>query len=205
MGGQLIGVLVAISSLTSMNSTMIVGARTNYAVARDWPVFAFMGSWQGERNTPAVGFIVQAAIALALIVFGAMEKDGFSTMVEFTAPVFWFFFMLSGIALFVLRRSEPADPRPFRVPLYPVLPLDLRADLRVPVLFERHARAIAECRLCRARGDGERRGRAACRARGGRLSDASVSASGPMWPGAMQSGCVQLHPPASPAAPRRAA
>jgi basic amino acid/polyamine antiporter, APA family len=44
-------------------------------------------------------------------------------MVEFTAPVFWLFFMLSGLALFILRRREPAMPRPFRVPLYPVLPL----------------------------------------------------------------------------------
>jgi basic amino acid/polyamine antiporter, APA family len=122
-GGQLIGVLVAVSSLTSMNSTMIVGARTNYAVARDWPLFGFMGGWRGERNTPAAGFIVQAAIALALIIFGAMEKNGFATMVEFTAPVFWFFFMLSGAALFVLRRREPHIERPFRAPLYPVLPL----------------------------------------------------------------------------------
>ncbi|MGH8177433.1 MAG: APC family permease [Steroidobacter sp.] len=122
-GGQLIGVLVAISSLTSMNATMIVGARTNFSLARDWPVFGFMGQWQGERNTPAVGFVVQAAIALALIAFGAIEKDGFATMVEFTAPVFWFFFMLSGVALFVLRRKDPTIERPFRTPLYPVLPL----------------------------------------------------------------------------------
>lgn len=123
LGGQLIGVIVAIAALTSMNSTMIVGARTNYAVANDWPVFSFMGQWRGDRNTPVVGFIVQAAIALALIAFGAIERDGFVTLVEFTAPVFWFFFMLSGIALFVLRRKEPAAVRPFKVPLYPVLPM----------------------------------------------------------------------------------
>lgn len=123
IGGQLIGVIVAIAALTSMNSTMIVGARTNYAVAHDWPVLAFMGQWRGDRNTPVRGFIVQAAITLALIMFGALEKDGFASLVEFTAPVFWFFFMLSGIALFVLRRKDPATVRPFRVPLYPVLPL----------------------------------------------------------------------------------
>lgn len=123
VGGQLIGVAVAIAALTSMNSTMIVGARSNYSVAQDWQVLRFMGRWQGERHAPVVGFIVQVAIALALIVFGALEKDGFSTMVEFTAPVFWFFFMLSGIALLVLRRRDPERPRPFRVPWYPVLPL----------------------------------------------------------------------------------
>jgi APA family basic amino acid/polyamine antiporter len=123
LGGQVLGVIVAIAALTSMNSTMIVGARSNYSVAQDWSALRFMGQWQGERHAPVVGFIVQAVIALALIVFGALEKDGFSTMVEFTAPVFWFFFMLSGIALLVLRRRDPARTRPFRVPLYPVLPL----------------------------------------------------------------------------------
>lgn len=123
LGGQLLGVIVAISALTSMNSTMIVGARSNYSVAQDWSALRFMGQWQGTRHAPIVGFVVQAVIALALIAFGALEKDGFSTMVEFTAPVFWFFFMLSGIALFVLRRRDPERARPFRVPLYPVLPL----------------------------------------------------------------------------------
>lgn len=123
LGAQLIGVAVAVAALTSMNSTMIVGARSNYSVAQDWTVLRFMGRWQGETQAPAVGFMVQAAIALALVVFGALEKDGFTTMVEFTAPVFWFFFMLSGIALLVLRRRDPERPRPFRVPMYPVLPL----------------------------------------------------------------------------------
>ena len=123
VGAQVVGVLVAVSSLTSMNSTMIAGARSNYSVAHDWPALHFMGRWQGRRSTPAMGFVVQAGIALALIGFGALEKDGFTAMVEFTAPVFWLFFMLSGIALFILRRRDPAAARPFRVPLYPVLPL----------------------------------------------------------------------------------
>jgi len=123
VGAQIVGLLVAVSSLTSMNSTMIAGARTNYSVAHDWPALAFMGRWQGQRSTPAMGFVVQAAIALALIGFGALEKDGFAAMVEFTAPVFWLFFMLSGIALFILRRRDPGAARPYRVPLYPALPL----------------------------------------------------------------------------------
>jgi APA family basic amino acid/polyamine antiporter len=121
--GQLIGVIVAVAALTSMNSTMIVGGRLNYSVANDWPVFGFLGRWHSERSTPVTGFLVQAGITLALIFFGALEKHGFSALVEFSAPVFWFFFMLSGIALLVLRRKEPDTPRPFKVPLYPLVPL----------------------------------------------------------------------------------
>ena len=40
-----------------------------------------------------------------------------------TAPVFWLFFLLTGVALFVLRWREPTCRRPFRVPLYPVVPV----------------------------------------------------------------------------------
>ena len=39
-----------------------------------------------------------------------------------SAPVFWGFLLLVGVALFVLRIREPDVPRAFRVPLYPVLP-----------------------------------------------------------------------------------
>jgi amino acid transporter len=62
-------------------------------------------------------------IGLALIVFGAATRDGFQAMVDYTAPVFWFFMLLVGVGLFVLRQREPARERPFRVPLYPVTPL----------------------------------------------------------------------------------
>jgi len=123
LGAQLIGVIVGIATLTSINATMIVGARTNYALGKDWPQLGFMSRWQGARNVPMVAFFVQGAIALALIAFGALQKDGFSAMVEFTAPVFWFFFLLTGIALFVLRFREPTIARPFKVPLYPILPI----------------------------------------------------------------------------------
>ena len=44
-------------------------------------------------------------------------------MIEYTAPVFWLFFLLVGISLFVLRQREPRAERPFRVPLYPITPI----------------------------------------------------------------------------------
>jgi amino acid transporter len=112
-----------VSTLTSINATMIVGARTNYALGNDWPIVAFMNRWHGERDAPVRAFLVQGVLALALVLLGAIETDGFKTMVEFTAPVFWFFFLLTGIAVFVLRFKYPHVARPFKVPLYPILPL----------------------------------------------------------------------------------
>ena len=122
-GGKLISVLVAISALTSINATMIVGARTNYAMGCDWGPLRRMAEWDSERGTPTVAMTVQCVAALTLVAIGAALGGGFKSMVEFTAPVFWLFFLLTGISLFVLRRREPRTPRPFRVPLYPLLPL----------------------------------------------------------------------------------
>jgi APA family basic amino acid/polyamine antiporter len=122
-GEKLISVLVAVSALTSINATMIVGARTGFAVGRDWRSLGKLGQWNDERSSPAVAMSVQCAAALLLVGVGTAFGGGFKAMVEFTAPVFWLFFLLSGVSLFVLRRREPDLPRPFRVPFYPLLPL----------------------------------------------------------------------------------
>jgi amino acid transporter len=122
-GEQAIALLVAVSSLTSINATMIVGARTGYAMGRDWRPLAWLARWDGRRGTPAMAMLLQCGAALLLVALGTALGGGFRAMVEFTAPVFWLFFLLSGISLFVLRRREPDRARPYRVPLFPLLPL----------------------------------------------------------------------------------
>ena len=121
-GARLMSVIVMIATLTSINSTLIVGARSSYAAGRDWPALRFLGAWSASGSTPRHALAVQAALALALITFGATQRDGFSAMVDYTSPVFWTFFLLAGISIFVLRKKHPDVERPFRVPLYPVIP-----------------------------------------------------------------------------------
>ena len=122
-GAQAISVLIAISALTSINATIIFGARSNYALGCDWPLLGFLGHWNARTGSPTQALLAQGAVALVLIAFGARMRQGFETMVDYIAPVFWLFFLLTGLALFVLRRREPELARPFRVPLYPLLPL----------------------------------------------------------------------------------
>jgi len=121
-GEKLISIMIAIAALTSVNGSMIVGARSNYALGRDWPLFGFLGRWDEASGSPRTAMLVQGAIALALVVFGAFQQSGFKGLVEYSLPVFWGFFLLVGVALFVLRAKEPTAPRPFRVPGYPVVP-----------------------------------------------------------------------------------
>jgi len=122
-GVFLIGILVVMATLTSINATIFTGARTNYALGRDFNVFAGLGKWNMKVSSPINALMVQGFIALALIALGALTRDGFQSMVDFTAPVFWFFFLATGISLFVLRKKEPEAARPFRVPLYPITPI----------------------------------------------------------------------------------
>jgi amino acid transporter len=118
-----VSLMVVVSTLTSINATVFTGARSAYAVGRDFAPFRLLGRWHAGRQAPVNALLVQAVIALLLIGVGAFTRRGFETMVEYTAPVFWTFILLAGVALFVLRRREPTRPRPFRVPFYPLTPL----------------------------------------------------------------------------------
>jgi basic amino acid/polyamine antiporter, APA family len=122
-GAVFVSFLVAISAATSANATVFTGARTNYAFGRDFPIFRFLGRWHKPANTPSNALLVQGVIALVLVMIGSLTRRGFETLVEFTAPVFWFFFFMAGLSLIVLRIREPNVARPFRVPLYPLPPL----------------------------------------------------------------------------------
>jgi amino acid transporter len=123
IGAILLSLTVCCAALSTLNATIFTGGRTYYALGRDLPILQRLGIWDSRGENPSNGLLVQTAIALALVLFGAATRDGFQAMVDYTAPVFWFFMLLVGISVFVLRRRDPDRPRPFRVPLYPVTPL----------------------------------------------------------------------------------
>jgi len=122
-GARLLSLLICVSALGSINGSIVTGARTNLALGMDQPLFRALGQWREKAATPPNALIVQCAISLLLILFGACTRQGFVAMVEYTAPVFWGFFFLGALSLIVLRVKEPHAERPFPVPLYPFTPL----------------------------------------------------------------------------------
>ena len=121
--GVMTALAISMATLTSMNATIVVGARTTYAAARDWPQLDRLGRWNTERGIPVAGIVSQGAVGVLLVGLGTYSRDGFATMIDYTSPVFWLFLGASGCAVIVLRVRRPDLPRPFRVPFYPVLPL----------------------------------------------------------------------------------
>jgi amino acid transporter len=123
VGAMLISGILIVAALSTANATAFTGARSNYALGRDFSIFRFLGQWNERTSTPRNAFLVQGIISLALVGFGALSPGGVQAMVEYTSPVFWLFILLVGVSLFVLRFKDPAAERPFRVPLYPLTPL----------------------------------------------------------------------------------
>lgn len=117
-----ITLLVIAATLSTANATIITGARSNYALGRDFRMFRFMNSWRHESGAPIPALVFQAVICLLLIVLGTLARSGLEAMVDYTSPAFWFFFLLAGLSLFVLRWKDPQHIRPYRVPLYPITP-----------------------------------------------------------------------------------
>jgi basic amino acid/polyamine antiporter, APA family len=115
--------IIAIAALSTMNATTLTGGRSNLALGRDVPLFRALGQYDAARSTPRNALLVQGAITLLLVVLGAVTRTGFAAIVEYTAPVFWLFFFLVGVSVFVLRHRDSSQPRPFRVPFYPLTPL----------------------------------------------------------------------------------
>jgi basic amino acid/polyamine antiporter, APA family len=126
VGATIVALIVMTAALSSANATMITSARGGYAVGSDISPLGALGIWnQGRRNggTPRHAVLAIGAVSLLLVLIGTATRTGFETMVAYTAPVFWLTLLLMGVALIVLRRREPQVPRPFRVPLYPVVPI----------------------------------------------------------------------------------
>jgi APA family basic amino acid/polyamine antiporter len=144
-GARAIALLVMISALGAINGMLFSGARIYISLGVDHPLFAWLGRIHQRTEAPWGALLVQSAVSLALLgVVGtpvgralvnhwlmqaglpAVKWEGhggFEVLSVVTTPLFWLFFLFTGLAVFVLRQRDPQLPRPFTVPLYPELPL----------------------------------------------------------------------------------
>ena len=120
-GARAASLLICVSALGAINGQIFTGARIFYAMGSDHALYAPLGRWS-RRGTPIVSLAAQCAIT-ALLVIAVGSGDGFQRLVIFTAPPFFFFLLLVGLAVFILRRQPADTPRPFSVPGYPLTPI----------------------------------------------------------------------------------
>ena len=152
-----LGLFVAIAALTSINATMIVGARGNFALVQDWHLLRTLGKWHLDRGSPKTEFWIQGLISVALIGLGTQEADGFSAMVEFTARVLGLFVpgQLGGDVVAPHRWSSRTS---FQSAPLPGVTADFCGSLRLADLFQRHLCHQPESHPCLFVADGQRGG-----------------------------------------------
>jgi APA family basic amino acid/polyamine antiporter len=121
-GATILSAVVVASALTTLNGTILTGARSYYALGRDVVALRHIGIWQKRGETPANALLLQGALSVVLVIFGAMTRDGFENMVAYTAPVFWFFMLLVSLSIYIFRSRETGEVSHYRVPLYPITP-----------------------------------------------------------------------------------
>jgi APA family basic amino acid/polyamine antiporter len=117
MGARLLSAVVVISTFGCVSSTILYSSRIYQPMAVDGVFFRSLAVIHPRYRTPVRSLWAQSAWAMVLTASGTYEQ--LFTYVVFAALLFH---VATGAAVFVLRRSRPDAPRPYRVWGYPVVP-----------------------------------------------------------------------------------
>jgi basic amino acid/polyamine antiporter, APA family len=117
-GIMLVSIGMVISMLAGLNGTVMSGGRLPFAVARDGYLFKALGEVHPKFHTPALALVVQAFVAVVLIVVGGAFQELFSLAIFAE----WLFYMVAASTIFVFRIREPHAKRPYRTAGYPFVP-----------------------------------------------------------------------------------
>ncbi|MEO8191145.1 MAG: amino acid permease [Acidobacteriota bacterium] len=117
-GGRLITTLVLISIFGCLATTVLYCARIYLPMSRDGLFFAALGRVHPTHHTPGASLVAQGVWAIALTFSGTYEQ-----LYTYVIFAIFLFHAVTGVAVIVLRRTRPEQPRPFRTPGYPWIPL----------------------------------------------------------------------------------
>lgn len=120
--GDFGGLAIALAALAATFGALSAGAtcdpRVLFAMAADRLFFARTGNVHRRFQTPYVAIIVSGALAIIYIWVRTFEE----LASQFVLGM-WVFYAWCVLGLIRLRRTRPELERPYRVPLYPILPI----------------------------------------------------------------------------------
>jgi APA family basic amino acid/polyamine antiporter len=129
-GALLITVGIMLSTFGGINSNMLLGPRVSFAMGRDRVFFRSLGWVHASYRTPAFAILVQAVMAVALVIGSSLlvgtykwERTVFDILTDYVVFASSIFYVLTVIAVLILRRTRPELPRPYRTLGYPVVPI----------------------------------------------------------------------------------
>src|SRR5262249_10878176 len=130
-----LSITVGLTLLASLSAYVLTGPRVAYAMAQAGHFPAIAGRLTMRSRTPAIATALQIAWALVLLWTGSFES-----IVIYAGVGLALFSMLTVGSIYVLRRTRPDLPRPFRTPAYPIVPaifLTVTAILSIAAFVQR--------------------------------------------------------------------
>ncbi len=120
LGSKFISVSILVSIFGALNGYILTGARVPYAMGRQGllPGARYLSRLHPHYQTPASALTLVGFLATAYILTGTFER-----LTNLSVFVLWIFFVLALVAVFVLRTKQPDLKRPYKVPLYPWVPV----------------------------------------------------------------------------------
>jgi len=124
LGAAFLSLLFVISALGTLNGGILTGSRIPFAMASDGQFPAQLAQVNATTRTP-VRSIVLLAVWACLLTLSA-TFDQLTTVIIFVDIVLDLF---GAASIFVLRKTMPDAVRPYRTPLYPLVPIAYMATL----------------------------------------------------------------------------
>lgn len=119
--GLVAGIIAAClmaSSLGTLHTSILTGARVPYAMARDRLFITRLSRLSPRTHVPVGALIFQGVWAGILTLSGS-----FDTLTDYVIFGSWIFYGLTTASIFIFRRRMPDAVRPYRAWGYPVVPV----------------------------------------------------------------------------------
>jgi APA family basic amino acid/polyamine antiporter len=116
-GAKLMAAAILVSTFGCVNGMLLAGARVYYAMSRDGLFFNSTGVLNEKTGVPTNSLWMQCVWACLLCLSGQ-----YGNLLDYVIFAVLVFYVLTIVALFRLRRTQPDAPRPYKAFGYPVLP-----------------------------------------------------------------------------------
>ncbi len=118
IGGAIIAVIVIVSTLGTTNANVLATSRVTFAIGEENKWFAWAGKIHPKNETPGNALFLNAGWSTILILSGS-----FDMLTDMLIFVSWFFYGMSVLGVFILRKKMKEVERPYKVWGYPFVPL----------------------------------------------------------------------------------
>lgn len=119
IGGKIITAGILISVFGAINGYLLTGPRILYTLGqqKSLPGYKTLGALN-KSGVPAISTLIMGLVSILYALSGQ-----FNLLSDLSMFAIWSFYVLTFIGVILLRKKQPELHRPYKVPLYPVIPV----------------------------------------------------------------------------------